>query len=410
MRSVPARKIRMAATAVVVALLGVSSLSSQAAAAGISETPDETWQTNGRVRTIVYAGSSVFLGGDFTQVRDSGGGPPVNRSYAAAFDAVTGSVLPWDPDPNNKVWALEASPDGSTIYMGGDFTTVAGESRSRLAAVDAVGGIPTPWNPTVGGKVQAILVSPEGSTVYIGGYFTKVNGVARNRVAALLTATPTLVDTFKPSFKQVSGTCPPVCTPMVASLAFSADATGLYVGGHFSLANDVSRKNGAEVSLADGSLLPWDPSPYGGKSGGKLYCIAVGSSKVYITGDWWSIRGVRSPNMGAVDPITGLKDTSFVASTDGGSPACALSDSLFYVGGHFTLAGGDWAKYTGASRDKLVAFDADTGEVDPWDPGANSVLGVHAMALGVGHLAAGGDFTIIGGRSQQGFAQFSGAP
>jgi hypothetical protein len=48
--------------------------------------------------------------------------------------------------------------------------------------------------------------------------------------------------------------------------------------------------------------------------------------------------------------------------------------------------------------------------VDPWDPGANSALGVHRLAASSEHLGAGGDFTRIGGVNRQGFAQFAVAP
>ena len=60
-----------------------------------------------------------------------------------------------------------------------------------------------------------------------------------------------------------------------------------------------------------------------------------------------------------------------------------------------------------AKRIHLAAFDALSGAIADWNPGANSTLGVHAMATRRAGLAVGGDFTVIGGRHQEGFAQFS---
>ena len=68
-----------------------------------------------------------------------------------------------------------------------------------------------------------------------------------------------------------------------------------------------------------------------------------------------------------------------------------------------------------ATRHKLVAIDAVTGTLDPWNPGANSPLGVFGMASDGGSLEVGGDFTKIGTpnashgatKNQQGYAQFS---
>jgi hypothetical protein len=46
------------------------------------------------------------------------------------------------------------------------------------------------------------------------------------------------------------------------------------------------------------------------------------------------------------------------------------------------------------------------GQLQPWQPKINSVLGVFAIAGGSGYVAIGGDFTRIGGKAQQGFAIF----
>src|SRR2546429_8694895 len=81
---------------------GVAIVLAFAALAGASPynwTPDSSWQTNGRVRTIVYSGGVVYLGGEFTQVRPPGtGGTPVARDHLPAFDEAAGQPPPWDPN------------------------------------------------------------------------------------------------------------------------------------------------------------------------------------------------------------------------------------------------------------------------------------------------------------------------
>jgi len=49
------------------------------------------------------------------------------------------------------------------------------------------------------------------------------------------------------------------------------------------------------------------------------------------------------------------------------------------------------------------------GALLQWNPGANSSLGVFALTgdAATGNLFAGGDFTTIGGRSQQRYAEFT---
>jgi len=58
---------------------------------------------------------------------------------------------------------------GSTVYVGGGFTSVGGQARNRLAALDASTGNATSWNPNADSWVNALAVS--GSTVYVGGEF-----------------------------------------------------------------------------------------------------------------------------------------------------------------------------------------------------------------------------------------------
>src|SRR5204863_1140366 len=97
-----------------------------------------------------------------------------------------GTLSPWNPNANTTVYALAVS--GSTIYAGGDFTSIGGQSRNKIAALDATTGSATSWNPNAtggafGSSVFALAVN--GSTVYAGGFFNNIGGQARKGIAAL---------------------------------------------------------------------------------------------------------------------------------------------------------------------------------------------------------------------------------
>ena len=62
----------------------------------------------------------------------------------------------------------------------------AGIARNRLAEIGVVTGIPTAWDPNANNTVNAIVV--DGTTVYVGGTFTTVAGEVRGRIAALAAA------------------------------------------------------------------------------------------------------------------------------------------------------------------------------------------------------------------------------
>jgi hypothetical protein len=390
------------------------------ASAGLRSVPDSTWQTDGRVRAIDYANGVVYIAGSFTHVRPPGGaGGDVVRNHAAAFDAATGKLLEWNPNANGTVSSLAVS--GSTVYLGGSFNTVRGEARAHVAAVGIPRGRASTWNPGANGIVHTIVPDSAGN-VYLGGTFTSVGGQSRLHVARV--GPNGGVPSWKANVTEASGSCPPLCPPIVYALALSRDGSTLYIGGRFGFVNGVARHSAGAVSTATGATLAWNPnivSPHPKKAAqvGRVLDMAIGSARAYLCGDFWSADGVVSANLAGVDLVTGKRDAAFKANTDGGSPACQLKDGLLYVGGHFQRVGppsgwvfvsGQKATLTGsgtAKRNHIAAFDPGTGAIAAWNPGANSTLGVHALASGGRRLGVGGDFTNIGGVAQQGFAQFT---
>jgi hypothetical protein len=107
----------------------------------------------------------------------------VTHNRLAACNATTGALLPWNPDANGVVRALKVSPAGTRVYVGGDFSRVAGAARSRVAALSPSGNA-FGWNPYVNDSVKAITTSNSGSTVYVGGDFDSAEGAGRRHLAA----------------------------------------------------------------------------------------------------------------------------------------------------------------------------------------------------------------------------------
>jgi len=130
-----------------------------AASATVNSTPASSWQTNGRVRAVVVAAHKIFIGGDFTMVRAPGtssGG--VARNHLAALSLTTGKLMPWNPRANGTVTALRVNPAGTTIYIGGGFTTVLGRSRIPLAAVTTSETKLREWHANTDGTVSDVKV------------------------------------------------------------------------------------------------------------------------------------------------------------------------------------------------------------------------------------------------------------
>ncbi len=109
---------------------------------------------------------------------------------------------------------------GSTMYAGGQFTSVNGVARTNIVAFDATTGTLTSFRPNVNGAVWGLAAAPDGK-LFVGGYFTSINGVPRRGVAKLDPVTGAVDPTF---VSPLSGN--------VSDLKYACGR--LFVGGWFS--------------------------------------------------------------------------------------------------------------------------------------------------------------------------------
>ena len=70
------------------------------------------------------------------------------RNNIAALNATTGSATDWNPNAAGTVRALAVN--GTTVYAGGEFTNIGGQPRNGIAAINAAGSA-TAWNPNATG-------------------------------------------------------------------------------------------------------------------------------------------------------------------------------------------------------------------------------------------------------------------
>ena len=147
-----------------------------------------TVQVDGVVWSQAIVGNTVYAGGSFANARPAGAAPGTNltaRANFLSYDLTTGALnTGFVANTNAQVLVVAKSPDGSRVYIGGDFTAVNGVTRYRIAAFNALtGALITAFAPNVGAKVKSISVTD--SAVYVGGTFTTVSGQQRGRLVAL---------------------------------------------------------------------------------------------------------------------------------------------------------------------------------------------------------------------------------
>jgi hypothetical protein len=346
-----------------------------------------TWQTNGRVNVIVVSGSTVYMGGQFTALRPAGspaGQGNVTRNHAAAVSLKTGALLPWNPNVNNTVRAIHVVR--TTVYLGGAFTQVGGASHSRVAAVNATtGAVLAGFKASASGEVFSIAAS--GSSIFLGGGFGTVDGQSQPNMAAVNATTGALMP-WRPS---VDG--------QVRAIRF-VGYPRMVIAGSFTHLNGSSANNIGAIDADTGNTLAWkDHTAY------NVIGLASDANGVYVAG------AGGGGNFAAFNPATGAQ--KWLGGTNGNVQAIGVVGGEVYVGGHFHVyCGPQHGQHTCTTqipRDKLLAVDEGTGNLTSWDPSANSALGVFAL-WGVGsngNVLAGGDFTSIGQRKQQGYAQFT---
>ncbi|HYN74786.1 MAG TPA: hypothetical protein VEV13_01160, partial [Candidatus Limnocylindria bacterium] len=103
---------------------------------------------------------------------------------------------------NGEIWDIEVV--GNRVYIAGTFTSIADVSgtttplaQASLAAYDlTTGKIDRTFRPTFGGGVTAVEASPNGTALYVAGSFNTVNGVTKRKIARLSPTTGVPVTTF----------------------------------------------------------------------------------------------------------------------------------------------------------------------------------------------------------------------
>ncbi len=193
------------------------------------------------VDALLARDNVIYAGGAFSSVG------AVVRNNLAAIDANSGSTLAWNPSATGGaqpcVFALAAN--GPTIVAGGRFGAIGGTARSGIAAIDSTTGATTAWNPSAGGTapyVYALALS--GATLYAGGDFTSIGGQSRARLAAL-GVTSGLATSWNPGADNA-----------VTALALLGGR--VYAGGAFANAGGQSRAYLAAIDSASGVAAAWN--------------------------------------------------------------------------------------------------------------------------------------------------------
>ena len=370
-------KVLVAILLVAAMNLGVITAARRAdAAVTYTRHPIAGWSTNGPVRAVKIVGDTVYVGGDFSQVRGPGGSPVVARTDLFAISRTTGALVAgFVANANGVVRALDS--DGTNLYVGGQFTTINSTTRRYAAAVNLGTGAVTGFNPNAQSWVYGLAV--RGNSVYLGGVFSAIGGIARANAALVNKNTGALDNTWNPGPNGA-----------VRTFAFSPNGSRIYVGGDYT----------SIAGTAQAHLVALDPVT------GTRFAVVFGQFNAPVLDLDVDPDGTRVYAALGGTPGDGNRTVAWNASSgtrlwrqeaDGDNQAVEYTNGEVYYGFHEGFGGNPLRHILGS--------DAATGAIDPnFQPDLNSFWGVWSIDATGGTLAVGGEFTTFDGVSVQGIA------
>jgi PKD repeat protein len=266
-----------------------------------------TVQINGVAWAQAVVGNTVYVGGDFSTARPAGaaaGTQETARTNLLAYDIRTGELITsFAPVLNGQVLAVTASPDGSRLYIAGDFTQVDGSVRNRVAAFDtATGTLVSAWHPNINSQVRALAATAD--TVYMGGSITAVGGVSRTRLAAVAAADGTLLPWAPVPGIATTGTSG---NDQVMSLVLTGNGTQVVAAGRFAYMNGTKATGVAAIDAVTGATRPFAINQKITNQGDYSAVYSVTTDGVNVYGTGYDFGG------------PGNLEGSFVAKADGGA-------------------------------------------------------------------------------------------
>lgn len=351
--------------------------------------PGWSASANNTVYALASDGTKVYVGGQFTNLNGS------SRRYLGRINASNGSLdTAFTGQTYSQVRTIALSGAGDVVYVGGDFTSVSGRntsstSRGRLAAYSTLGDVLS-WNPNANATTRVLTVDPGTGTVYAGGTFTSVGGQSRTALAAITSAGAVtgfnlgLADQQCPHDTKSVYSLPTKCYTDVGAIL--VDNGRMVVGGQFGTVLGAKRHNAVEIDLSTMSVTAWNPVV-----GNFVYAaLRLDDGDVVLGGLFTSTGGLVRRGLALIDLRTGQADPAFQADVDE-----MVLDLSLAPDGQSVYVSGDFKTVGGQDRNKVARVDVRTGAVDDrFKAGFNNVV-IRIVASG-DSVYVGGKFTKVG--------------
>ncbi len=330
------------------------------------------------VYELRQVGGTMYAGGRIRTVTGPSGSPTYSRMNIFAFDATTGAVLNIpNLSANGDVYAIEPTPDGRYLYIGGDFGSFGGRSANNVVKFDLTTNTVVPGFafPVATGRVSDLQLV--GNRLFVAGNW---NG-------GIVAVDPnTGARTSYLNNVQVSGQTSDsqtTWTTRVYRFAVNPQQTRMVIIGSFTSVGGQARRQVAMINLGSSSatVSPWYSTTW------NRNCIR--GMQWYTRDVDWSPDGsffVVGNTGGAITntfcdtatrwaPVDAPNQRPAWIQMTGGDTihSVAVTDKAVFLGGHFRWLDNPEGRNTmgpGAARAQgLGAIDVNTGRaIRTWNP------------------------------------------
>lgn len=353
------------------------------------------------VSAFAEVGSSVFVGGNFTTVqKDSRGGGAVNQSYLVSFDQESAELnTGFRPRFNNQVKALAALPN-NRVAVGGYFTEVNGKPAEGLVVLNAsTGQTDTKFtgrliNYLSSGVTVVRTLDVQGDWLYAGGSFTHGTGGKQTSESYSRGAARLNVN---------DGTPDPQWNPEFNATVVSLDASKkgdrTYFAGYFSKSRQREAGQAAAVTTTSSvNLIPWQRhSSMEERSGYQLAVLEVGN-RVWLGGAEHLLASYARDDMRLLTTVITLTGGDFQSLASDGKAVyggCHCFGNRYEGGRTWPSLNQDWNQVNAIYGSG--AWNAGTGDpITQFNGTFGTKRGAGAWALFVdskGVLWQGGDWS-----------------
>jgi PKD repeat protein len=360
-------------------------------------------------------GNTLVVGGDFTQVQSPAAGSPIlARNYVFAMNATTGAIsTAFVPALNGAVEALVPSPDGQSVYVGGRFTSVNGQTQSRVVRLNLSNGQRTAnyGNVAFNGTVRDLRLHPNGNLI-AGGSFSTVGGQTRTSLVSLNATTGAVTPFINHAFVTTRDGA-----RQVIKMDLSPDASRLVAIGNFTSVDGQARPQLVvlDTSGTTSTLANWATQFYGGACN-PIFDTYMRDLDIDPTGRYVvvSTTGAYGGPEGPCDVIarweldqSGTDQTPTWRNYTGGDTTYAVisTGAAVYAGGHMRWVNnpfaGDAEGPGAVPREGIVALDPQNGLPFSWNPGRARGVGTYEMIATPAGLWVGSDTDRIGGETRR---------